>query len=484
MSKEKIYIVEDEKLIAMAITARLERLGYQVCGRAVNAHDALSALQTLQPDLVLMDIMIDGDMDGIELAKIIIERYGTPVIYLTAYSDQDILDRAKQTLPYGYLTKPVQERDLKITFEIAFQRIKVEKELNRAKTSLKNIEEKLLGFYQSIPVGIYRVAADGTLLMANPAFAKINGYSSFSDLKKHNFRFDKAFRKPNTREYLKTMLLQHGEVKGFKTQFITKNGKRIWVRGSARMYKNALGEAEYYEGILEDVTLQEEIEYKLLINTIEVQENERNRFSRELHDGLGPVLAAIKLYFQWLAKNNDPTQNELIIEKGMKAIDTAILEARQISHGLNPSTLTKNGLFNTLQSLVKDITMAGQIQINFQYNISGKLNHTIEITLYRIISELINNTLKHSAAKNVWIECTADYMNQTVKLSYRDNGSGFPFKGLSLLPQGFGLSGIHTRVEALKGKMFMDSSPGKGIEVFIEIPAETLVENNNSPVMG
>jgi CheY-like chemotaxis protein len=115
----KVLIVEDEKPVAETIRIQLEQLGYAVVGITDNAEQAISLVAQLQPDLVLMDIVLKGDIDGIQAAEAIRSQYQIPVIYLTAYTNQDFLDRAKLTEPLAYIVKPCSQRDLYAALTVA-----------------------------------------------------------------------------------------------------------------------------------------------------------------------------------------------------------------------------------------------------------------------------------------------------------------------------------------------------------------------------
>jgi CheY-like chemotaxis protein len=112
MDETKILIVEDQTIVALNIKSQLKNMGYAVPGTAVSGEEAIKEAELTNADLVLMDIMLKGDMDGIEAARIIKSRFGTPVIYLTACTDFETLERAKQTDPEGYISKPFKEEDL------------------------------------------------------------------------------------------------------------------------------------------------------------------------------------------------------------------------------------------------------------------------------------------------------------------------------------------------------------------------------------
>ncbi|MHC1576481.1 MAG: response regulator [Methanosarcinaceae archaeon] len=119
MKSTRILIVEDEAIVAMMIKKRLINMGYIVSGVASTGKDAIIKVEGTFPDLVLMDIMLKGNMDGIEAASEIRKRFSIPIVYLTAYSDEATLERAKFTEPYGYIMKPFTEHDLHTNVEIA-----------------------------------------------------------------------------------------------------------------------------------------------------------------------------------------------------------------------------------------------------------------------------------------------------------------------------------------------------------------------------
>jgi DNA-binding NarL/FixJ family response regulator len=124
----RIFIVEDEIVIVRGLEDAILNLGYSVCGFALSGEDALPAIGTKRPDLVLVDIYLRGIMDGIELAKSIYSSYSIPVIYLTAYSNPEILERAKLTNPFGYILKPYREMQLKVNIELALEKHREDRE--------------------------------------------------------------------------------------------------------------------------------------------------------------------------------------------------------------------------------------------------------------------------------------------------------------------------------------------------------------------
>jgi CheY-like chemotaxis protein len=115
----KIFLVEDESIISAVIRDKLERMGHTVCGTASTGEEAVKQVEETRPDLVIMDIMLKGDMDGIEAARRIHEHFDIPVIYLTAYDEKDTRERANATNPAAYIVKLLEDRDLRPAIERA-----------------------------------------------------------------------------------------------------------------------------------------------------------------------------------------------------------------------------------------------------------------------------------------------------------------------------------------------------------------------------
>jgi DNA-binding NarL/FixJ family response regulator len=133
----KIMVVEDEAVIAIRLQERLTAMGYHVVGISYSAEEAMEQARRLRPDLVLMDIMIPGEMDGVAVAKSVKTELDIPVIFLTAFSEDKIIERAKQAKPYGYIVKPFQDRELKACVEVALYKKKAEKALQEAHQELE-----------------------------------------------------------------------------------------------------------------------------------------------------------------------------------------------------------------------------------------------------------------------------------------------------------------------------------------------------------
>ena len=141
MMPARVMVVEDERIVALHLQQKLVKLGYGVPGVAASGEQALEQIEASRPDLVLMDIHIDGGIDGIETVTRIPAGYHIPVIYLTAYSEEATLERARATRPYGYLTKPFSERELHATIQMALERCSSEKALRKTEAALRQAQK-------------------------------------------------------------------------------------------------------------------------------------------------------------------------------------------------------------------------------------------------------------------------------------------------------------------------------------------------------
>ncbi len=152
MEKSKIMIVEDEALIGAELGDNLADLGYEVTGIVNSGKKALESIKAKKPDLILMDIKLKGDLDGIQVAEEIKKLKGPPIIFITAYLNDDFMNRAKITEPFGYLIKPVDSRELHSTIEISLYKVKMEKERNELLQKLRNTQKELEKAKSFIPI--------------------------------------------------------------------------------------------------------------------------------------------------------------------------------------------------------------------------------------------------------------------------------------------------------------------------------------------
>jgi len=167
----RILIVEDDAIVARDLRASLTKMGYFVTGVAAAGEEALEMAGENRPDLVLMDIMFDGDIDGIETAQRMRDRYDVPVIYLTAFGDQATFARAKQTLPLAFVLKPFDPKELYLTIETSLER-------RRLETNLETSEQRFVAMASVVRDGIVITDPEGRVTFINRVAESITGFKS------------------------------------------------------------------------------------------------------------------------------------------------------------------------------------------------------------------------------------------------------------------------------------------------------------------
>jgi len=177
MRKTKILVVEDESIVARDIKNMLLGLGYEVTAVVSGARAAIQKSQETNPDLVLMDVMLQGEVTGVEAAERIYTQFSIPVVYLTAYADSNTVQQAKKTEPFGYIIKPFEERELQTTIEIALYKYKMQMEL-------KERERWLSTILKSIGDGVIATNQDGMITFMNPLAETLTGWNQNEALNK------------------------------------------------------------------------------------------------------------------------------------------------------------------------------------------------------------------------------------------------------------------------------------------------------------
>lgn len=172
---KQILIVEDEIIIAEGLQRKLKTMGYAVPVTVSSGEEAVKKVKENNPDLVLMDIVIYGKMDGIETAAQI-HSLDIPVVYLTAYADEKTLERAKITEPFGYLIKPFKERELQITIEIALYKHEMEKKLKESEKNLREKNQWLVAVIESIGDAVIATDPEGKIRLMNPIAEALTGW--------------------------------------------------------------------------------------------------------------------------------------------------------------------------------------------------------------------------------------------------------------------------------------------------------------------
>jgi PAS domain S-box-containing protein len=517
MNTGKILIVEDDTIIAMELMERLKELGYDIAAVVSSGIEAINMVAVTEPDLVLMDIRLSGKMDGVEAAEKIRKRFDRPVIFLTAYADDETLYRAKKCEPFGYMLKPFDTRMIHTNIEMALYRHQMEKKLKKNEQKYRSLFEKYRNLFEGVPVGIFRTTPDGKVLDANTALIKILAYpdkASFMNINAKNLYVD-----ANDRKVWEDIVHRDGIVNGVEMQMRRWDDEIVWMRINAKIIQDEQN-LIYYEGSLEDITEQKNFEKALrdahqelekrvedrtseLLAAIEllnreikirkqavnalkkseaelqllserllmIQEEERERMARELHDSVGQNLTFVKMSLEFCLKNLLKQDFEEVyhsLTNLIPSIQKAINEVRHICSGLWPAMLDQVGILKTIQWLCEDFENCNpDLFVDTGIDLLEQdIEKELKIVIYRIVQEAFNNIAKHSRADRVYISIKKDEGH--TRLTIRDNGIGFETESFSAKnnhKMGIGLSSMKKRTEVSGGSFFVDSKPGAGTQI-------------------
>jgi len=213
-----------------------------------------------------------------------------------------------------------------------------------------------------------------------------------------------------------------------------------------------------------------EAEKRVITAIIQTEETERKRFAKDLHDDLGPLLSTIKLSVSSLAEMEQDERRREVLRNTDYIINEAIKSIKEIANNLSPHMLSNFGVASAIKDLTNRIFGPGIPVIRFESNQFGqRYNEETEMILYRVVSELINNTLKHAQARNIEIQFTRQ--GNMLFLTYSDDGIGFDVpEVLHGHSKGMGFSNITSRIRSVKGTIEVESSQENGTRVIIRIP--------------
>jgi PAS domain S-box-containing protein/putative nucleotidyltransferase with HDIG domain len=293
MAKARILVVEDENIISLEIQERLKIMGHAVCGAATTAEEAISKAADMHPDLVLMDIMLRGSQDGIEAAGQIKDRLPVPIIYLTAYADDQTLERARSTEPYGYLIKPFEDRELHAAIEMALYK-------HKAETIIRESEQRYAATIRCIADGVIVTDINGLVTLMNPVAQKLTGWSQEQAAGKHLTEVYALLSEDSRRivDDLALAAIKTGRTVSLEhpTILISRDGHEIPVDDSVAPILDGKGKTTGVVVGFRDVTLQRHAEKSLRAakETLEARVQEKTADLAKVNQALQNEIAERK----------------------------------------------------------------------------------------------------------------------------------------------------------------------------------------------
>jgi PAS domain S-box-containing protein len=499
MKKQSIMVVEDERIIARDLQATLQRAGYDVPSLAASGEEAVATATRLKPDLVLMDIVLQGQMDGI-MAAAQIRHLGIPVIYLSSYGDQPIVDRAKATEPIGYVLKPYEERDLLTTIQVVLHKFRTSRD--RAEAELLASEARFRAIFETSPVGIALINCDGRFVEVNRAFEQATGYEGAAlgamSILDRSHPEDRASEQ---RMFEELMAGKRDRYQMEKREF-TREGKCVWLRISANRFPGGhdANSGRFAVRMAEDITLQKLLHDQLLrAQRMECIGTLSSGIVHNLGNVLVPVGAGIGMLHGMVT---DEAALNLIstMEQSVHRATGIIRQLLSFGRGDDGQMvkLAPDVLLDEVGRFVRDL-FAKTIQITLVVDPAIRAIHGDSNELHQALLNLCTNSRDAMgdsgklwiSARNVMVspEKAKMYPEVTaglfVAISVRDNGPGMssdvaerifdPFFTTKPAGKGTGL-GLSTTLGIIKrhkGFIEVDSEPGKGTEIRLLIPAAT-----------
>ena len=371
---------------------------------------------------------------------------------------------------YAKLIVYDNKRSIHITFADITEQKKIQQEIKKLSIAIE----------QSANI-IVITDTEGNIEYTNPKFTEITGYT-INDVLDKNVNILKSGIGSEKQYSELWSVISSGKI--WKGEFCnkTKEDKIYYEKATITPVKNEKGEIVNYLAIKEDITEQkryekelEDHQQKILSKTIEAEEKERKRISSDLHDGIGPNLSSLKLHLNVLEKITDELEQKKILQKSYKIIEQSVQNLKEISKNMSPYLLVDFGLDIAIQDFVKDINV-GEVDIIYSSDIKDvRFNSELEIAIFRIAKELINNSVKHSEAQEIKIKIEYKTKAKVLFLQYEDNGKGFDVeKALVRKEIHLGIKNIIDRVNSFKGELLLDSTLGKGMSVKVIISTKKI----------
>ena len=492
----KIVICEDEHIVALDIKRHLTRFGYEVGGCFASGEDVIAACAVDKPDLVLMDIHLQGEMDGIGAARRIFDDFSVPVILLTAYADEDTVARAKESRPFGYIIKPFEERELRTAIEIALYRHMMD-------VRLRLSEERYRKLFEEAPSANFTASLDGTISDCNGAFAKLLGFKDPDAAKGTNF-IERFIEKKEGVQFLErvkrldSISAEEWNLSG------TDGGQRSVIATVAKARIQSDGEVEL-RGFLVDVSERRELESQLR----QAQKMEAvGRLAGGIAHDFNNIITAIMGYCNLLSEDigdNASLRGEVdgILTAAKKAVNlTRQLLAFSRKQTLEPHIVDANQILGEMEKMSRRL-VSENISLKFFLDAKRPLVFIDAGQFEQVIINLVVNAKDAIPAGGTIIVETDDILSMGdgknhgipagdwIQVSVRDTGEGISSENLQHIFEpffttkgadkgtGLGLSTVYAIVSQSGGRLAVESSPGRGSNFMVYLP---VVSGNPEPV--
>jgi PAS domain S-box-containing protein len=407
MLSKKLLIVEDDPVSLVSLTGMIKKSGFPSPATAASGEDAVAIAEKIRPDLILMDITLPGDLDGISACRLIQEFHDCPVIYITASDDEDTARRAIMTGPYGYIIKPFSIRDLKNSIDMALYKHDLETRLRRSEARYRVIVEEM-------PHYIFRIIPEGDVITyINRNLTSYLNITEQAALGK-NYRDILPDRVASAVEHAISSTTVHNPI--VRSDLKLQSGEKpVWHRWMVQAVTGRSGAVMEYQAIGEDITEIKNLQTEI----IRVSESEMQRIGRDLHDELGQKLTYMGFLAQMAKKDlqkkgcEDVSELDTIVD----LVDDSAKHIRRIYKGLIPVMIEPEGFIYALKEhiLVTRQVFNTGIELSIPDNLV--FNDSLTATnLYYIVHEAVNNAVKHGRPDLISIKISSDERSLEIEI--------------------------------------------------------------------
>jgi PAS domain S-box-containing protein len=350
----------------------------------------------------------------------------------------------------------------------------------RVEDMLRKGAERYRNLFENSPIGIYRTKPDGRILMANPTFVRMLGFSSFSELNANNI--DEDDYEPNyLNEEFRDRVAREGRVRGYEASWKRADGTVIFVRENAKAIRAEDGTLLYYEGTVEDITEQKMAEKRIrnyqeelrsLASELSLaEERERRRIASILHDHIGQLLAVSKIKLGSLLETAEKPGIRFQVNEVRQLVEQAIKYTRSLTSELSPPILYELGFEAALEWLGERMQEQHGFTLTFESDNEPKsVDEEAGIFLFTSVRELLVNIAKHAGASSVRVSVRKN--GEDIVIEVEDDGVGFSTTEADWRSGGFGLFSIRERLQHVGGLMEINSSPGSGTLIKVSAPSK------------
>lgn len=328
-------------------------------------------------------------------------------------------------------------------------------------------EQRIKILFESAPDAVFLMDLKGNFIRANRATEEMTGYSREALIGNNILKLNLVSKSQQERIIKLLANNVHDTPPGIE-EFSLRRRDGTWVFAEIRSFPVKIGDVVQILGIARDVSERKEVDQRIYKAVLETEDKERIRISQDLHEGLGPMLSSTKLYIKAVESMKDPVKRNIAIEKSVETIDKAIDTLREISNNISPHILRNSGLIASIKSLSNRLIKVSHIQIHLAGQLEERLNLNVETGLFRIVEELLHNTINHAKALN--IEIFLNREGEKLILRYTDDGVGFLVDKSNSVLKGRGIESIKYRIRSMNGNMQFTSVIGEGVNVHIEVP--------------